>query len=92
MQAAGSRPYSGKVGADDADTVDMAYRVVADHIRTLSFAIADGACPGIVWIRGAWCLVLSVYTAYLPLGPYSVHLKIIIFSINKFSLITMSSV
>ncbi|MCO5599198.1 hypothetical protein L7F22_053298 [Adiantum nelumboides] len=42
----GARHYQGKVGSEDEDKVDMAYRVVADHIRTLSFAIADGSRPG----------------------------------------------
>mmetsp|Transcript_27643 Transcript_27643/g.87636 ORF Transcript_27643/g.87636 Transcript_27643/m.87636 type:complete len:791 (-) Transcript_27643:118-2490(-) len=39
------RPYEGKLGEEDADQVDMAYRVVADHARTLAYAIADGARP-----------------------------------------------
>jgi alanyl-tRNA synthetase len=42
---AGCRPYLGLVGAEDVNLIDMAYRVVADHIRTLTFAITDGAVP-----------------------------------------------
>jgi alanyl-tRNA synthetase len=48
QEITGAQPYGGRVGADDVDTRDMAYRVVADHIRTLSFAINDGAVPGAV--------------------------------------------
>lgn len=41
----GARPYSGKVGAEDVDGIDMAYRVLADHARTLTIALSDGGCP-----------------------------------------------
>jgi alanyl-tRNA synthetase len=42
----GLREYRGMVGdAEDPERVDMAFRVVADHIRTLTFAITDGAQP-----------------------------------------------
>ncbi|XP_050675735.1 alanine--tRNA ligase, cytoplasmic [Leptidea sinapis] len=40
-----TRPYSGKVGTDDSDGIDMAYRVLADHARTLTIALSDGGCP-----------------------------------------------
>ena len=42
----GAAPYSGKVGDEDKDCMDMAYRVVADHIRTLTVTLADGGRPG----------------------------------------------
>uniref|UniRef100_A0AAR2L449 Alanine--tRNA ligase n=1 Tax=Pygocentrus nattereri TaxID=42514 RepID=A0AAR2L449_PYGNA len=38
--------YSGRTEQTDAGRVDMAYRVVADHVRTLSVCIADGVYPG----------------------------------------------
>uniref|UniRef100_UPI00358FAF3E alanine--tRNA ligase, cytoplasmic isoform X1 n=2 Tax=Myxine glutinosa TaxID=7769 RepID=UPI00358FAF3E len=41
----GVRPYKGKVGAEDTDGLDMAYRVLADHARTLTVALSDGGRP-----------------------------------------------
>ncbi|KAM5263557.1 alanine--tRNA ligase, mitochondrial [Ctenodactylus gundi] len=45
-QGSGAPPYSGRVGAADEGRVDTAYRVVADHIRTVSICMADGMAPG----------------------------------------------
>lgn len=45
QELTGVRPYEGKFGAQDVDGIDTAYRVVADHVRTLIFAISDGGVP-----------------------------------------------
>ncbi len=39
-------PAPGSTGANEQEQVDVAFRVIADHIRTLSCAIADGIAPG----------------------------------------------
>jgi len=45
QKVTGCRPYTGKIGKEDVDGVDMAYRVLADHARTLTIALSDGGRP-----------------------------------------------
>lgn len=45
QKGTGAPAYQGRVGAEDSDGTDMAYRVVADHARTIVIALSDGGYP-----------------------------------------------
>ena len=77
-----AQPYLGRLGMDHVGYVNMAYRVVADHVRTLYFVIVDGDVPSNVGmdtirfrcctrqcptpLRQAWVLCLPCPDARVP--------------------------
>jgi len=48
--------YCGTFGTDKRGRVDTAYRIVADHARMMSVAIADGLVPS---RRESGCVIVN---------------------------------
>jgi alanyl-tRNA synthetase len=100
----GVRPYQGKFGGEDVDGIDTAYRVVADHIRTLAFSLSDGGVPNNVGRGYVLRRILRRGSRYarkklgVPIGsffssllPVVIENMVIFFDAHSDHLVTISS-
>jgi len=100
----GVRPYQGKFGEEDVDGIDTAYRVVADHIRTLAFSLSDGGVPNNVGRGYVLRRILRRGSRYarkklgVPIGsffssllPVVIENMVILFDAHSDRLVTISS-
>lgn len=69
----GTRAYTSKYGKDDVDGVDMAYRVLADHARTLTVALADGGRPD---NTGRGYVLRRILRRAIRYGHEKLHMKV----------------
>ena len=69
----GTREYIGNYGKDDKDGIDMAYRVLADHARTLTVALADGGRPD---NTGRGYVLRRILRRAIRYGHEKLHMKV----------------
>lgn len=63
-------PYGGKFGAEDTSGLDTAYRMLADHSRMITVAIADNMFPDHKYVFKM--LTKNSIKTYLPHNKFSV--------------------
>ena len=81
QKGTGAPAYQGRVGNDDVNGIDMAYRVLADHARTLTIALADGGVPDNTG-RGYLKNLKNInFLLLIPLSIYNIIHSIIIIQV-----------
>ncbi len=95
LQQHSGHPYEGRIPLNEDGTnhpevlKDCAFRIIADHIRTLSFAIADGILPGnegrnYVLRRIIRRAILFGQKLQLPVGFFSELSTVIVEQLGEF--------